>query len=348
MDPGGPLFDSREHLAEHEAVVTEVHRAGGRIALQILHAGRYARVPDCVSPSPGKARINAFAPRPLGTQEVWDTVERFADTAALAKEAGYDGVEIMGSEGYLLNEFTAAITNQRDDAFGGCFDRRIRFPLEILKAVRARVGEGFVVIYRISSIDLMEGGMTADEIAGFARRVEQAGADMINTGVGWHESAVPTIAASVPRAAWTAAVRNVKRAVSIPVMASNRINAPEVAEAVLASGAADLVSMAGRSLGKSTGWILKAKLRKANVEMVAGATYEAIDDQGLHYSVKGERRLLEVDNVIVCAGQQSNRALQDALRSRGIEARVIGGADVASELDAVRAIDQATRLAVSL
>ncbi len=603
MDPGGPLLNRAEQLAEHRLVTDEVHRAHGRIALQILHAGRYARVPECVSPSPGKARINVHAPRALGTDEVWQTIEAFATTAALAQQAGYDGVEIMGSEGYLITEFTAAITNQRDDEFGGSFDRRMRFPLEIVRATRERVRPGFAIIYRISSIDLMEGGMTAEEIAEFARRVERAGADMINTGVGWHESVVPTIAAAVPRAAWTSAVRNVKQAVSIPVMASNRINAPEVAEALLASGAADLVSMArplladpefahktragrtdeintciacnqacldhiftdrtasclvnpragreiefrdgpsptpqrfavvgagpagmafalnaaqrghrvtlfeaadalggqlnlakvvpgkqefeetlryysvalrragvavrlrtratadvlgagefdrvvlatgvvprvpdipgiehpkvasyvdvlqarvevgervaiigaggigfdvaeylvgdarastdvtafadawgvdpsigtpgglapparhaprrqvhmlqrkpesmGRTLGKSTGWILKAKLRKAEVAMTSGVQYVRIDDRGLHYAVKGEARLLEVDHVVVCAGQEPDRALMPALQASGMPVHLVGGADVAVELDAVRAIDQATRLAVS-
>jgi len=603
IDEGGLVLNSPDQLGEHRLITSEVRKAGGSIVLQILHAGRYAKVASCVAPSPGKARISVFAPRPLSTDQVWSTIGSFAHTAALAQQAGYAGVEIMGSEGYLINEFTAAITNQRDDEFGGDFDRRIRFPLEILAAVRSRVSRDFMVIYRISSIDLMEGGMTGDEVAAFARRVERAGADLINTGVGWHEAAVPTIAASVPRAAWLAAIRNVKQAVSIPVMASNRINAPDLAETIIASGAADLVSMArplladpefarktrlgradeintciacnqacldhiftertatclvnpragreieftdgktsaprrfavvgggpagmafainaarrghrvtlfeagseiggqlnmarkvpgkhefnemlryfrvsleradvtvrlatkasvddlatgefdeivlatgvvprlpdiegighpkvvsyhdvlahgapvgdrvaiigaggigfdvaefllgsatesldpaefmkawgvdptiatpgglarparhrptrtvhmfqrkagslGRRLGKSTGWILKARLREAGVGMTAGATYDAIDDQGLHYTVNGEKHVLQADTIVICAGQLSNRELDGQLRQRGIRAHVIGGADVASELDAVRAIDQATRLAIS-
>ena len=604
MDEGGLVLNHPDQLDEHRLITSAVNDAGGRIVLQILHAGRYAKVADCVAPSAGKARINAFAPRALETDEVWSTIERFAVTAALAKQAGYAGIEVMGSEGYLINEFTAAITNRREDEFGGTFDNRIRFPLEIVKAVRERVGPDFILIYRISSIDLMEGGMTGDEVAEFARRIERAGADLINTGVGWHESAVPTIAASVPRAAWAEVVRNIRQAVSIPVMASNRINLPEVAEELLASGAADLVSMArplladpdfakktrlgqadeinpciacnqacldriftertatclvnpragreiefddrpaevcrrigvvgggpagmafainaarrghavtlfeaaaelggqlnlarqvpgksefnemlryfrvalqragvivrlgqpasaaalaaadfdeiviatgvtprlpeipgitdpkvvsyldvlsrrvevgrrvaiigaggigfdvaefllghpeestdpaafllawgvdptisrpgglarpqskppgrevhlfqrkdeslGRNLGKSTGWILKARLRNAGVTMTAGASYDAIDAAGLHYTVKGEPKVVAVDHVILCAGQLSNRVLADELRARGCEPRVIGGADVAAELDALRAIDQATRLAVSL
>lgn len=607
MDEGGLVLNSDEQLDEHRVITSAVNNAGGRIILQILHAGRYAKVSTCVSPSPGKARINAFSPRPLSTEEVWATIESFARTSALAEATGYTGVEIMGSEGYLINEFTAALTNQRQDEFGGDFEKRIRFPLEIVKAVRARVSPGFMVIYRISAIDLMDGGMTGAQTADFARRIEAAGADLINTGIGWHESSVPTMAATVPRAAWIEAVRNVKQAVSIPVMASNRINAPDVAEELIASGAADLVSMArplladpefarktregradeintciacnqacldriftdrvatclvnpragrevefvdartdsprkfvvvgggpagmafavnaaqrghrvtlfdagtelggqlnmakkvpgknefnellryfrvaleragvavhlgvrvqpdelaqrvqsgefdevviatgvvprmpeirgidhpkvvsyldvlandapvgtkaaiigaggigfdvaeylvgnaqesldpeafmdawgvdtaisgagglkpptshasehvvhmfqrkpesmGKNLGKSTGWILKAKLRKANVSMTAGANYDAVDDQGLHYSVNGEQRVLDVDTVILCAGQLSSRDLANDLIKRGVRVHVIGGAEVAAELDALRAIDQATRLAVT-
>lgn len=607
MDEGGLVLDKAEQLSEHTAITQAVNQAGGRIIMQILHAGRYAKIANCVSPSPGKARINVYPPRPLTTEEVWSTIESFANTAALAQEAGYAGVEIMGSEGYLINEFTSALTNQREDAFGGDFERRIRFPIEIVKAVRARISSNFILIYRISSIDLMEGGMTGQEVAAFARQIELVGADMFNTGVGWHESSVPTMAAPVPRAAWIDAIRNVKQAVSIPVMASNRINLPDVAEEIIASGAADLVSMArplladpefakktrqgradeintciacnqacldriftdrvatclvnpraareieftdqktdqpkrfavvgagpagmsfainaaerghtvtlfeasselggqlnmakkvpgknefnemlryfrvalerahvtvhlgvkvdakeladrfksgefdevvvatgviprspemkgldhpkvvsyldvlsrgvmvgdkvaiigaggigfdmaeyllgdtreslvpaafmqawgvdtrittpgglttpvahiptrtihmfqrkseslGKNLGKSTGWILKAKLRKANVSMTSGVSYDGIDDQGLHITVGGEKKVIEVDTVVLCAGQLSNRTLVDTLSQHGVNAHVIGGADIAAELDATRAIEQATRLAVS-
>lgn len=604
MDEGGLYLDSEEQLAEHQLITSAVKEQGSQIVLQILHAGRYAKVADCVAPSALKARINAFAPRALETPEVWALVASFARTAELAKRAGYAGVEIMGSEGYLISEFTAAITNQRDDEFGGSFDARIRFPLEIVKAVKAVAGHGFMVIYRISAADLMEGGMTGSEIAEFARRVEAAGADLINTGIGWHESGVPTIAAAVPRGAWTAAVRNVKQAVSIPVMASNRINTPEVAEEIIASGAADLVSMArplladpdfamkvrlqikseintciacnqacldriftdrtatclvnpraghevefpigkvalskkiavigggaagmafainaaerghrvtlyeaserlggqlnlakqtpgknefnellryfnvmldkhkvtvhlgkvadvallnaggfddivvatgivpripdipgvnhpkvlnyvdvlsgrkqagskvailgaggigfdvaeylvgdhaesldaatfyqawgvradadtpgavvlptahpasrkvhmfqrkpgslGKNLGKSTGWILKARLKKAGVSMTPGASYDRIDDQGLHYTVDGQPRVLDVDHVVLCTGQVSEKRIVNELREAGLHCHVVGGADYAEEIDALRAIDQATRLAVSI
>ncbi|MFP3275737.1 MAG: NADPH-dependent 2,4-dienoyl-CoA reductase [Paraburkholderia sp.] len=606
IEAGAPLLNSVGQLHEHRAVVDAVHGYGGRIVLQILHAGRYAKVPNCVAPSAGKARINAFSPRVLSTAEVWETVAAYAWTAQLAKAAGYDGVEIMGSEGYLINEFAAARTNQRTDEFGGDFDARVRFPLEIVRAVRERVGADMMLVYRISAVDLVEGGMSGRETAGFARRIEVAGADVINTGIGWHEASVPTIAASVPRAAWAFAVGNVKRAVSIPVIASNRINTPDVAEDLIASGIADLVSMArplladpdfamktrlgivdeispciacnqacldhiftertatclvnpragheiefaptradpakriavvgagpagmafainasqrghritlfeaaqepggqlnmakvapgksefdgllryfrtmlkktgvdvrlghaasaqelasggfaeivlatgvvprkpafdgvdhpkvlsyvdvllhrvavgervaiigaggigfdvadflvadhaddsrdvaafqktwgvdgthstqggivdavrdparrrtvymlqrkpaplGRRLGKSTGWILKTRLRNAGVQMIGGAAYERVDDRGFHYWIGDEPFTLEVDNVVLCAGQLSNRSLHQQLRDRGINATLIGGADVASELDAIRAIDQATRLAVAI
>lgn len=604
MDQGGLYLDSEEQLAEHLPITSAVREAGSRIILQILHAGRYAKVPTCVAPSALKARINVFPPRALSSAEVWDLVESYARTAELAKKAGYAGVEIMGSEGYLISEFTSAITNHREDEFGGSALARIRFPLEIVKAVKARVGNDFIVIYRISSIDLMEGGMSGAEIADFARRIEAAGADIINTGIGWHESSVPTIAAAVPRAAWIAAIRNVKQAVSIPVMASNRINTPAIAEEIIASGAADLVSMArplladpdfakkvrlgrnneintciacnqacldhiftertatclvnpraghevefppgkaavckkiavvgggaagmafainaaerghqitvyeaarelggqlnlakqvpgksefnellryfkvmlakhnvtvhlhreatveelkagnfddiivatgivprkpeipgvhhpkvlnyvdvlsgkkpvgrtvailgaggigfdvaeflvgnpaealetaafyqawgvlpdqdtpggvvapavqqpvrmvhmfqrkteslGKNLGKSTGWILKAKLRKANVSMTPSATYDGIDDEGLHYTVDGKPRVLNVDNVILCTGQISEKGLAMQFQKAGLKCHIIGGADYAQELDALRAIDQATRLAVNI
>jgi 2,4-dienoyl-CoA reductase (NADPH2) len=606
FEPGAPLLNDASQLEEHHAITGAVHAAGGKIAMQIVHAGRYAKHELCVGPSAARARINPIAPRVLSTEDVWQTIDAFARTALLAQEGGYDGVEIMGSEGYLINQFTASFTNQRTDEFGGSFDARIRFPLEIIKAVRERTGKDFLIIYRISAVDLIDGGMNGEEVAALARRVEAQGADIINTGVGWHESSVPTIAASVPRSAWAYAIENVKRAVKVPVIASNRINSPEGAEALLASGSADMVSMArplladpdfakkarmgtpeqintciacnqacldriftdrtatclvnpragreiefvsapaknrkkigvigagpaglsfainaaergheitlyeasntvggqlnmarvvpgknefnemlryfrtrldslgvkvrlgkpvsagelkeegydeiivatgvrprtpdfagvdhpkvlsyvdvlahkkpvgkrvaiigaggigfdvaefllgdadeslspaaflkawdvdpklrteggllqqaverehprhevfmfqrkqeslGKRLGKSTGWILKSRLRRANVAMIAGATYDAVDDDGLHYTVNGERKVLACDNVILCAGQDSERTLFDELRVAGLPVRVIGGADVAAELDALRAIDQATRLAVAI
>jgi 2,4-dienoyl-CoA reductase (NADPH2) len=608
MDPESPVLNDESHLEGHRIITQAVHDAGGRIVLQILHAGRYARVPECVAPSASKARINNFSARAMALDEIWRCIASFAHTAQLAKKAGYDGVEIMGSEGYLINEFTSAITNHRDDDFGGDPERRMRFPVEVVRAVRAAMGEDGWVVYRISAIDLMQGGMSADEVLELARRVEAAGADIFNTGIGWHESTVPTIAATVPRAAWVSAVRRIKEAVSIPVIASNRINLPDVAHAIVATGDADLVSMArplladpafarktrlgqadrinpciacnqacldaifsnatatclvnpraareldfvasvpthrqhmavvgagpagisfaieaasrghavtlwdaasqvggqlqmacrvpgksefnellryfrgaldhagvhmklghavdaktlleagcdtfvlatgvlpripdfeginhakvlqytdvlqgrvtvgrrvailgaggigfdvaafltenemestqltsftkawgvdldftqpgglvraspdekaqsttprevfmfqrsahvmGKNLGRTTGWIHKAKLRRANVQQMVGVTYLRIDDAGLHYQIQNETRVLAVDHVVVCAGQISNTSLAKDLQALGVTPHLIGGACQAAELDAMRAIDQATRLALS-
>jgi 2,4-dienoyl-CoA reductase (NADPH2) len=606
LEADSPILQAGTPLGDHRTICHAVHAEGGLIALQILHAGRYAKIPECVAPTAIRARINRHVPRPLSTDEVWRTIGEFATTARLAREAGYDGVEIMGSEGYLINEFTAPRTNNRDDEFGGDLDGRLRLPVEIVKAVRGATGPGFLIVYRISAIDLVEDGLSGEEVAELARRVETAGADVINTGIGWHESLVPTIAAVVPRAAWSEATARVTAAVSVPVIASNRINDPDVAEQLLADGTAALVSMArpmladpdfalkvrqgraeeintciacnqscldriftertatclvnpragrelelisvrppvrkrlavigagpaglafaveaadrghavtlydaaeaiggqlnmarvvpgksefnqllryfrvrlerlcvdvrlgkpvdadqleahtfdevivatgvtpripqipgvdhpsvvsyidvltravtpghrvavigaggigfdvaefligdadeglraeafhrawnvdaagdsaggllgplpehdpgrritmfqrtdeplGRRLGRSTGWILKSRLRRAGVGMVHGAQYQAIDDAGLHYTgADGEPRVLGVDTIVLCAGQESSRDLYDQLQARGVASRLIGGAHVAAELDAAAAIDEATRLALSI
>ena len=265
MEEDAPLLEHPEQLAPHLAVTRAVHEEGGRIVLQILHAGRYARHPLCVGPTELRAPINRHAPRALTAQGIAQTVQAIAHTARLAQEAGYDGVEIMGSEGYLLNEFTSPCTNLRDDAYGGSFENRIRFPIETVAAVRAAVGARFLLIYRISAIDLVQDGLTGDETAQLAQRLQQAGVDMLNTGVGWHESAIPTIAASVPRAAWEFAVHNIKRAVSIPVIASNRISTPEVGERLLAGGSADFVSMARPLLADPE---FAAKTRKGRADLI--------------------------------------------------------------------------------
>ena len=600
LEPNGPVLDQSNQLHEHRPVTDAVHRAGGKIALQILHAGRYATHGASVAPSTLASPINPKAPRRMTEADIERTIEDYATCAALSREAGYDGVEVMGSEGYLINEFTALRTNDRADAWGGSLENRLRLPVEVLKRVRARAGADFIVIYRISSIDLVEGGLTSDEIRVQAKAAEAAGATIINQGIGWHEARVPTIAQKVPRAMWTFAARRLKDAVSIPVIASNRISTPDVAERILASGEADLVSMArpwladpafisktregrtaevnvciacnqacldyifsgrvatclvnpkagreiefdqpapalkkrvavvgagpaglacattaaerghqvtlfeagvkiggqlnlarnvpgkeefdetirywrrlidkhgiavkvgtrpttdelagfdevvvatgvtprapdipgiahakcvsyvdilsgkasagqrvaiigaggigydvaeflsspppdqamdprhflaewgvdpantgmgglipaadeaprrqivmlqrksgrmGRGLGVSTGWVLRLMLAKRKVAQITGVTYRRIDDAGLHIKVGEEEKVLPVDTVVVCAGQNSERSLYDELVARGVKAHLIGGAAKASELDAMRAIDEGMRLA---
>ncbi|MBW7852563.1 MAG: FAD-dependent oxidoreductase [Rhodospirillales bacterium] len=244
MAPQASVFDSEAQIPDHRRVTDAVHAAGGRILLQILHTGRYGLHPDCVAPSPLRAPINRFTPRELTEADILRTVADFARCAALAERAGYDGVEVMGSEGYLINEFTAPRTNRRTDAWGGPFENRSRFPLEILRAVRAAVSPGFIVMYRLSVLDLVEDGSPFAEVAALAKAVAAAGADVINSGVGWHEARIPTIAHMVPPAGWAWATARLKGLVDIPVVASNRINTPEAAEALLARGDADMVSMA--------------------------------------------------------------------------------------------------------
>jgi 2,4-dienoyl-CoA reductase (NADPH2) len=606
MEVDAPLLDATSDLTIHHAITEAVHAEGGHIALQILHAGRYAKHAHCVGPTDLRAPINSFTPRALSTEEVWSTIDDMAQTAVMAQRAGYDGIEIMGSEGYLLNTFASAQTNTRDDAFGATFEGRIKLSIETVKAVRARTGDRFLIIFRISSIDLIEGGMSGEETAEFARRLQAVGVNLLNTGIGWHEAPIPTIASSVPRAAWRFAIENIKQAVSIPVIASNRINTPEVGEQMLAAGAADFVSMArpfladpdfarktregradsintcigcnqacldhiftervasclvnpragreieftsdtatvqkhiavvgggpagmafaitsaerghlvtlfeasaslggqlnlarvvpgksefnellryfrvrltelgvrielnhrvssaelhaqrfdaiiiatgvtartpdipgidhpkavsyidvltgrvqvgakvaiigtggigfdvaefllgdeqhaleptaflsiwgvdatlasaggvksasspatppkrqvtmlqrktgkpGSTLGKSTGWILKANMRRAGVQTLTGVTYSKIDDHGLHCMIQGTAEILDVDHVVICAGQESQRTLADELTALGMTTHLIGGAHLATELDAARAIEQATRLAMTL
>ncbi|OGB30358.1 MAG: 2,4-dienoyl-CoA reductase [Burkholderiales bacterium RIFCSPLOWO2_12_FULL_61_40] len=242
--PGGARMTTQEEADKHKVVTQAVHDAGGKIAMQILHFGRYAYHPELVAPSALKAPINPFRPHALTHEEVEQTIEDYAHAAALAQSAGYDGVEIMGSEGYLINEFIAAQTNHRDDAWGGSYENRIRFPLEIVRRTRERVGANFIIIFRLSMLDLVEGGSTLDEVVQLAQALELAGVTILNTGIGWHEARIPTIATKVPRAAFAWVTQQLKGKVGIPLVATNRINTPEVAEQVLADGLCDMVSMA--------------------------------------------------------------------------------------------------------
>ncbi len=603
--PGAAQLSWPWQVGHHRDVADAVHEAGGKIAMQILHTGRYAYHPLSVAPSRLQAPINPFKPWALTESGIQKQINDFANCAALARRAGYDGVEVMGSEGYLINQFVAPATNHRDDAWGGSFANRIRFPVEIVRRVREAVGPDFIVIYRLSMLDLVEGGSSWDEVVALAQAVEDAGATIINTGIGWHEARVPTIATSVPRAAFAWVTKRLRDsgAVKIPLVTTNRINTPEVAEQVLADGCADMVSMArpfladpyfvakaeaghadeintcigcnqacldhifeqklatclvnpqagretelkfapvarrksvavvgagpagmatamyashrghavtlfeafdelggqlniakdvpgkeefhetiryfkrqlelakvevklgvradavglagfdeivvatgvtpraldipgidhpkvlsyidvlrhrkpvgervaiigaggigfdvaefltheghslsldlqgwlrewgvdptfakpgalatpqstpssrqvvmlqrktekiGARLGKTTGWIHRAALKAKQVEMISGADYLKIDDDGLHIRIDGKEKLLAVDNVVICAGQESLRTLADELAAIGRRAHVIGGADVAAELDAKRAIKQGAELAASL
>ncbi|MGW6141342.1 oxidoreductase [Streptomyces sp. NPDC055140] len=602
---GGAKLTTEAEADEHRQVTDAVHAAGGKIAMQILHFGRYAYHEDLVAPSPLQAPISPFPPHELTDAEVEQTVEDFARAAELARRAGYDGVEIMGSEGYLINEFIVAATNRRTDRWGGSYENRIRFPVEIVRRVRERVGTDFILIYRLSMIDLVPGGSTLEEVVQLAKAIEAAGATIINTGIGWHEARIPTIATSVPRGAYTFVTKKVMGEVSIPLVTTNRINTPEIAEELLADGCADMVSLArplladpdfvakaqaersetintcigcnqacldhtfsgkitsclvnprachetelvlaptrlrkrvavvgagpaglacavsaaerghavtlfdaasevggqlnvarkvpgkeefdetlryyraqlelhgvdvrlntpvtaadltpdaydevvvatgvtprtpeiegldhpsvvgyldvlrdgapvgervaivgaggigfdvaeyltdsgdkasqdpatyfrqwgvdmdyrdrgglakpdrpappravhllqrktskvGAGLGKTTGWIHRTELRHRGVTMVAGATYDRIDDAGLHVTVDGNSTVIPVDTVVLCTGQDPARGLYDDLLAAGREAHLIGGADVAAELDAKRAIRQGTELAAAL
>ncbi|EGT3574019.1 NADPH-dependent 2,4-dienoyl-CoA reductase [Citrobacter amalonaticus] len=243
MEGGATLNDA--HQVPHHRIITDaVHREGGKIALQILHTGRYSYQPQLVAPSAIQAPINRFTPHALSHEEILQLIEDFAHCAQLAREAGYDGVEVMGSEGYLINEFLTLRTNQRDDEWGGDYARRMRFAVEVVRAVRQRVGNDFIIIYRLSMLDLVENGGTFSETVQLAQAIEAAGATLINTGIGWHEARIPTIATPVPRGAFSWVTRKLKGHVSLPLITTNRINDPQVADEILTRGDADMVSMA--------------------------------------------------------------------------------------------------------
>lgn len=263
LKPFASEMTNRLQAARHHRVTDAVHDEGGAIAMQVLHAGRYGYHPLSVSASSRKSPITPFKPSALSTKAVDRTATDFARSVALAKKAGYDAVEIMGSEGYLINQFLAARTNDRSDAWGGSAAKRMRFPIEIVRRSRELVGDGFPIIYRISLLDLVEGGQTWDEVTELAGELEEAGVTVLNTGIGWHEARVPTIITQVPRGAWRSATARLKEIASVPVCASNRINTPELAEDILAAGEADLVSMA-RPLLADPEFVAKAAADRAD------------------------------------------------------------------------------------
>ena len=271
------LITSKEDVANHRIITDAVHEADGKICLQILHTGRYARTRRPMAPSAIQAPINPVKPEAVTEDEIEQQIEDFVQLSLRCQEANYDGVEIMGSEGYFINQFLAQRTNQRDDQWGGSYENRMRLPVEIVRRVRAAVGEKFIIIFRLSMLDLVEGGSTYEEVIELGKRIEKAGVTIINTGIGWHEARIPTIATKVPRAAFTWVTAKFRQALSVPVITSNRINTPEVAEQVLARGDADMVSMARPFLADADFVIKAAEGRSDEINTCIGCNQACLD-----------------------------------------------------------------------
>ena len=330
VSPFASQLSFRWQVKNHEKITKAVHEEGGKIALQILHAGRYAYHPFNVAPSAIKSPIGLFKPRGLSEKGIERTIEDFVQCAVLAKEAGYDGVEVMGSEGYLINEFIAKRTNKREDRWGGTYENRIRFPLEILKRTREKVGEDFIIIYRLSILDLVEDGSNWDEIKDLAEKVESHGATIINSGIGWHESRVPTIATRVPRAAFAEYSKEIKSVVKIPVIAVNRINTPAKAEEVLQNGYSDLVSLA-RPLLADSEFVKKAAEQRENEINVCIACNQAcldhtfkgkvssclVNPKACHETFYEEEKALKVKQIAVVGAGPAGLAFSFAAAKRG-------------------------------
>ena len=277
LGPNGARMQSVRHAENHRVIADAVHDEGGRILMQILHGGRYSYHPFNVAPSAIKAPINRFKPRALSTRGVERTIRDFVASAQLAQQAGYDGVEIMGSEGYLINEFLVEATNKRSDRFGGSFENRMRFPVEIVRQTREAVGADFVIMYRLSMLDLIAEGSSWDEVVVLAQAIESAGADAINTGIGWHEARIPTIATLVPRGGFTFVTKRLMGSVGIPLVTTNRLNMPGTCEEALAGGCADLVSMARPFLADSD-IVLKARTdRTDEINTCIGCNQACLD-----------------------------------------------------------------------
>jgi 2,4-dienoyl-CoA reductase (NADPH2) len=276
--PGAICFNQENEISKHKIITEAVHEAGGKIAMQILHAGRYGVHDKCVSASALQAPINIYTPRALSMEEIQQTIRDFIRCAELAEQAGYDGVEIMGSEGYFLHQFIASRTNKREDEYGGSFENRMRLPLEIVRGIREAVNEKFMLIYRISVADLVEEGSSKDEIIAFAKALEKEGIHLLNTGIGWHEARIPTISMRVPRGSFVWAAELLKQHVSIPVSATNRINTPELAEEIISTGKADAVSLA-RPFLADPNFVLKAKQNQSNLINTCVGCNQACLDQ---------------------------------------------------------------------
>lgn len=264
LPPGvKPLYEQEGQVQNHRKITDAVHSEHGKICLQILHTGRYSRTENLIAPSPIKAPINRFVPQEATHEQILGEIDAFVRFAAFSQDAGYDGVEIMGSEGYFINEFIAARTNQRKDQWGGSYENRIRLPLEIVRRVREKTGPNFIIIFRLSMLDLVEGGSSFEEIVQLGKALSECGVSLINTGIGWHEATIPTIATKVPRAAFTWVTAQFRKHFSVPVITSNRINTPEVAEEVLSRGDADMVSLA-RPLLADADFLNKAAANKSD------------------------------------------------------------------------------------
>ena len=277
LGPGMCTMTTEADAQKHKVITDAVHAAGGRICMQILHAGRQSYHPVNVSPSGKRSPIYPFPPQAMTEEVIEQELNNWVNAAALAQQAGYDGIEIMGSEGYLLNQFLTTRGNERDDAWGGDFERRMRFPLEVVRRTRERVGKNFIIVYRLSMLDLVPDGQTFDEVITLAKELEKAGVNIINTGIGWHEAKIPTIATMVPRAAFAWVTRKVKEAVSIPVSASNRINMPTHANDIIARGDADMVSMA-RPMLADPDWVNKTAANKeAEINTCIGCNQACLD-----------------------------------------------------------------------
>src|SRR4051812_39395409 len=308
LGPHRAQFSTADGAQKHIPVPRAVHDAGGRIVLQLLHSGRYGFHDRIVAPSAVKSPINPQTPRELTPAEVEQTIADFVRAAELAQTAGYDGVEIMASEGYLITQFLAARTNHRKDEWGGPLASRMRFATEIVRRTRAAVGRDFIIVYRISALDLVERGLSGEETVEVARGVEAAGATLLNTGIGWHEARVPTIAQAVPRGGFAWATRRLKQAVTIPVIASNRINAPEIAEDILARGDADMVSLA-RAMLADADFANKAKAGdRAGINICIACNQACLD----HYFI-GQPASCVVNPQ---AGREENLIYLDVLRPK--------------------------------